>query len=52
MCLEGLMETVELISYDSQPQGRCLNPEFPEYDAGLDRHVRSKKVMGTSFIYT
>jgi hypothetical protein len=33
--LEGLTKTIKNLSQDSQSQGQDLNPEPPEYKAGL-----------------
>jgi hypothetical protein len=33
--LEGLRKTTEILTHDSRSPGRDLNPEPPEYEAGL-----------------
>jgi hypothetical protein len=35
ICLGGLENTKNILSQDSRSSGRDLNPELPDYEAGL-----------------
>jgi hypothetical protein len=34
--LGGLEDTKDILSQDSRPPGRDLNPELPDYEGGLE----------------